>query len=404
MNRKINPNPSIDHQFSVMQRIIDGTLAIDSVAEFEEILGIYENDPLLYRRYADLLHDKGRIPEATQAYHRTAELFIELNMSLQAIVAKILQWSVQKPSHEQGREFYAQLHEEGSLQTPLQKFWARMRYSELIAVMLRLVRLRLPAGTVVNKIGEPADDLYFIVSGSVAERISSEGPNGPDGRGEFEAEPIRLAENDIFGDIFPLRQPTWVHKEIRVVSDVELVKIAKNVLLGVCQKHPQIESLLMEMYKPENRLKGSVERTWQTVRRNMRFGLPTSVEIIFQSTGVSDDGWQHRAIAVDLSLGGVCLDLGPVSEEFDIASLKGRSVRIRLSLAEDNQDLFADGTIVWLNRQHNMLNQNTLLGVRFDPLSGIDRDRLLDFCTDRGGEQNLLWSLWDTMINNDEAG
>jgi hypothetical protein len=401
---KISPNPSVDHQFSVMQRIIDGTLTIDSIEEFEEILEIYENDPLLYRRYADLLNDKGRILEANQAYQRTAELFIELNMSLQAIVAKILQWSIQKPSHEQGREFYAQLHEEGSRQTPLQKFWARMRYSELIAVMLRLVRLRLPAGTIVNKIGEPADDLFFIVSGSVSELISSKKADGSEGSAAVEPEPVLLAENDIFGDIFPLHHPTRVQKEVQAVSDVEMVKIAKSVLLGVCQKHPQIESLLMKMYKPENRREGSTERTWQTVRRNMRFGLPTSVDITFLPSSAGKDEWQHRAIAVDLSLGGVCLDLGPLSEALDVTSLKGRLVRIRLSLAEDNQDLFADGTVVWLNRRDNIHNQDTLLGVRFDPLSGIDRDRLLDFCTDRGGEQNLLWSLWDTMVNTDESG
>lgn len=385
-----------------MQRIIDGTLTIDSIEEFEDILEIYENDPLLYRRYADLLYDKGRMTDAAQAYHRTAELFLELNMSLQAIVAKILQWSIQKPSHEQGREFYAQLHEEGSLQTPLQKFWARMRYSELIAVMLRLVRLRFPVGTVVNRVGEPADDLFFIVSGSVAEITPLAGSDAAKESGAEDPEPILLAENDIFGDIFPLNQPTWVQKEIRVVGDVEMVKLAKNVLSGVYQKHPQIESLLMEMYKPENRHKGGGQRTWQTVRRNTRFGLPTSVEIIFQPTDTSDAAWQHSAIAVDLSLGGVCLDLGPVSDNYDITALKGRRVRIRICLADDDQDLFASGTIVWLNRKNNMHDEATLMGIRFDPLSGIDRDRLLDFCTDRGGEQNLLWRLWDTMVNSDD--
>ena len=33
-----------EHQYSIMQRVLDGTLAVDSVQEFEEILAIYPDD------------------------------------------------------------------------------------------------------------------------------------------------------------------------------------------------------------------------------------------------------------------------------------------------------------------------------------------------------------------------
>ena len=402
MITKLNLNPPIDQKFSIMQRIIDGTLTLDSIEEFEEILAIYEKDPLLYRRYADLLHEKGRQLHAVQAYSRTAELFLGLNMSLQAIVAKILEWGIQKPTHQQGRAFYAQLHEEGAQQTPLQKFWARMQYPELIAIMLRLVRLRLPAGATVIKANEPADDLFFIVSGTLAEYP-------PDNMDEmlFSKEtvgknPILLSENDIFGDIFPMRQATFNAMGYKAVTDVELVKIAKNVLLDVCQKHPQIESLLREMYKPNLEPPADGNRNWQTVRRNLRFGLPTRAEIILQPVHTDDSDWQQSAIAVDLSLGGVCLDLGHIPDDQARHPHKGRSVRIRLCLNDNGQDLFATGAIVWMNNK-NTNGGTTLMGVKFDPLNAIDKERLLDFCTDFGGEQNLLWSLWDTMVYTDNG-
>ena len=397
MNMKMSFNPPTDHHFSVMQRIIDGALAIESIDEFKEILDIYDDDPLLYRRYADLLHEKGHLNEAVEVYSTAADLFIGMNMSLQAIVAKILQWSIKKPSHTQGRAFYSLLHEEGAQSTPLQKFWARMSYSELIAVMLRLVRIRFTAGATIIHSDTPSNDLFFIVSGNVAEVVPSEYSN----LSEFDhpgEDPIILAENDIFGEIFPLRNQTNNTRKIEAITDVEMVKIAKSVLIDVCRKHPQIESLLRQLYKPATRIDNKMNHNWQIVRRNMRFGLPTRAEVIFQPDKTDSPVWQHGAIAVDLSLGGVCLDLGPLSEDTEFQSVKGRALRIRLCLSEESEDLHATGNIVWFNQSSPFHDGATLVGVKFDPLSATDKERLLNFCSDSGGEQNLLWSLWDTMV------
>ena len=398
MTMKMNVNPPNDHYFSVMQRIIDGALTIDSIDEFKEILDIYDDDPLLYRRYADLLHEKGHIKKAVEAYSVSADLYIGLNMSLQAIVAKILQWGIEKPSHAQGRAFYSLLHEGGAQNTPIQKFWARMRYSELIAIMLRLVRIRVTAGSTIIHPDTSSTDLYLIVSGSVAEIATPENSDLSETT-TFGEDLIVLAENDIFGEIFPLRKQTITASEIKAITDVELVKIAKNVLQDVCEKHPQIESLLRQLYKPDTRFNNKMNHNWQVVRRNMRFGLPTRAEVIFQPEKTDSPVWQHGAIAVDLSLGGVCLDLGPLSDNEEFQSVNGRSLRIRLCLTEESEDLHATGKIVWINQSSPFHDGATLVGVKFDPLNPTDKERLLNFCSDSGGEQNLLWSLWDTMVN-----
>ena len=161
-----------DHQFSIMQRILDGTLAIDSPEEFEDILKIYTDDPFLHRKYADLLQDLGRSNEAIKMYEKSATLFIERGLNLQAIVAKILQWSIKKPTHEQGRAFHALLREAGGNETPLQRFWAGMSYAELVAVMRRMVRVKERSGKRITQIDQVDDDIYFIVSGFLAEMPS----------------------------------------------------------------------------------------------------------------------------------------------------------------------------------------------------------------------------------------
>ena len=102
---KIPMNLDDEHRYSIMQRILDGTLAVDSVDEFSEILDIYPEDPLLQRKFADLLMEKSQLDEALEAYDQASSLFIDEGMNLQAIVAKILQWSIQKPTHDEGRQF-----------------------------------------------------------------------------------------------------------------------------------------------------------------------------------------------------------------------------------------------------------------------------------------------------------
>ena len=388
-----------DHQYSIMQRILDGTLTIESIKEFKEILDIYPNDPVLQRRYADLLLEKSQLDQAISAFNRAGELFINQGMNLQAIVAKILQWSIQKPTHQQGRKFHDLLRAEGAQHTPLQQFWASMSYAELVTIMLRLVRVRLMTGEKIACIDDPANEIYFVVSGTLAETWSPDCQVEASKAG-IDTEPILLGANDIFGNIFPLQDPTVSYTDIVAVTDVELVKIAKPVLWEACQAHPHIEHLLREIYKPDNVNK--CDRAWQTVRRTIRYGLPTKVEITRRKTQQGDPGWVHTGIAVDLSLGGLCVDLGPNATEFK-GNLKGRTVELSLDLLNEVAILDLTGKIVWHRNQTTKEHDSTLIGIRLDPLNKTDRELLTEYCAGSVGEQNLLWSLWDSLVKTDHT-
>jgi hypothetical protein len=388
-----------DHQYSVMQRILDGTLSIDSIKEFKEILNIYPDDPVLRRKYADLLVTKSKLEQAVGAFERAAELFIGQGMNLQAIVAKILQWSIEKPTHDQGRSFHQLLRNEGAQHTPLQRFWASMDYAELVAIMLRLVRVKLQTGEKITCVDDPADEIYFVVSGTLAETWSPD-CQAEASRAGIETEPILLGSNDIFGNIFPLEEPTVSYTDIVAVSDVELVKIAKPVLRMACQTYPHIEQLLREIHKPDN--VDRCDRAWQTVRRTIRYGLPTKVEISSpQSKLNGSSDWMHTGIAVDISLGGLCIDLGPRAVG-QVELAKGMIVDLSLDLLNQVAVLDLSGKIVWHRHQNTETGPTTLIGIRFDPLNSTDRGLLAEYCEGSVGEQNLLWSLWDSLVKTDE--
>jgi CRP-like cAMP-binding protein len=88
-------------------------------------------------------------------------------MVLQSIVAKILEWSIVKPSHQEGRDFHAMIRRKGAGDMPSQIFFSQLNYAEMVSLMLRLTRVRLSPGDVIYETGQEASDIYFIVSGIV---------------------------------------------------------------------------------------------------------------------------------------------------------------------------------------------------------------------------------------------
>jgi hypothetical protein len=378
---KISMNLPDEHQFSVMQRVLDGSLAVDSIEEFHEILKIYPDDALLHRKYADLLLEKHRLTDAVQAFDKAARLFIEQGMNLQAMVAKIRQWEIEKPTHEQGLQFQRLLSTKGSKYSPLQRLWANMRYPELITTMLRLVRIRLSAGEQITCVDDPANEIYFVVSGTLTETLS-EDCRTEAYRSGVEIEPRFIGPNDIFGNIFPLDETTVNTTDVSAVTDVELVKIAKPVLLEACRKHPRIEDLLRGIYKPGN--EDGCDRPWQTVRRFVRFGVPTQVEIISpeamsQESTPPPPVW--TGMAVDISSGGMCVDLGATASPEKQISLKGRTLQSMMKLGDNEVVLTLTGKIVWQRMQKTGKGANLLIGVRFASLNAADRKLLIDYCT-----------------------
>jgi len=79
-----------DKHSNIVSRIIDGSVKIDSVAEFNNILKVFPNDPWVHKFHADLLKREKLFYAAADEYRIASELFIEADMTLQALASKIL--------------------------------------------------------------------------------------------------------------------------------------------------------------------------------------------------------------------------------------------------------------------------------------------------------------------------
>ena len=382
-----NTNPD---QESIIEQILDDQIDINSEEEFENLLEVFPDNPDLYRKFADLLAGRKHLDAALLAYHKAATLYLDAGMVLQSIVAKILEWSIVKPSHREGLDFHNRVRRKGGGDMPSQVLFSQLNYEEMVALMLRLNRVRLSPGEAVYDTGQESTGIYFIVSGELTETL-------PQVDGAEPSNTILLAENDIFGDIFPLEEESRCLARITATTAVELVKISKPVLKATCYRYPRIRELL-ERLSRIRKPRGS-DRAWQTVRRSCRYCLPAEVKIEI----TADDTEKKRVLygtTRDLSTGGIGVVLKYDTARSDIEALIKQ--KATLTILEANRTVIdgLNGNVTWQKTVGRMTRPTHIVGIRFDPMAEETSIALNAFCTISNDEQDMIWNLWNHLVRH----
>lgn len=377
-------------QGSIIEQIIDDRIDIDSVEEFENLLEVFPGDPDLYRKFADMAAGSKHPQTALLAYHKAADLYVDAGMVLQSIVAKILEWSIVKPSHQEGRDFHAMVRRKGGGDMPSQVLFSQLTYEEMVALMLRLTRLRLSPGEVVYDIGQEATAIYFIVSGELTETIPQKDNARPSAA-------ITLAENDIFGDIFPLEEASFCHARVTATTAVELVRISKPVLRASCYRYPRIRELIERLGRV--RTPQGKDRSWQTVRRTCRYCLPADVKLEFTPEN-SDEKRVIHGTTRDLSTGGICVVLKNDTALCDVKSLLKQ--KTTLTILEGNRTVIdqLNGNVAWRKTVGKTTRPTHIVGITFDPMADETAIALNAFCTISNDEQDMIWNLWNHLVRH----
>ncbi|MBW2108364.1 MAG: PilZ domain-containing protein [Deltaproteobacteria bacterium] len=383
-----------DAQSSIVKRIIDGSVSIDSAVEFENIIRIFPDDPGIYRAFADLLARNKSYEAAASAYRKASALFVDQGMMLQAIVAKILEWRIIQPTHKEGRAFHAVLRRENVQESSLQAFITQMTYPEMVAFMVNLVRVRLPAGKMVQRFGNQESHIHFIVSGALKETSFEVTPEGKKGR---PLSSVELVENQFFGDIYPFTNQAVSRSDVETITRVELVRISRKRLQAVCQKHPRVESMLKDLYVGLRKTQGPDPS--RHVRKAARHQLPTKVRLKIFPAEPDESPLVVDGITEDISQGGACLVLEARYRPGAPEGLIGKNVKIEIRLP-DVEDIKILGTIVWSKDVSRDGDMGTAIGIQFKEMAPEDQVALGRYCFDSNGEQNLLWSLWETHVKH----
>ena len=377
-------------QGSIIELILDDQIDINSVEEFKNLLEVFPDDPDLYRKFADLLAGRKHPEAALVAYNNAATRYLDAGMVLQSIVAKILAWSIVKPSHREGRDFHAMVRRKGAGDVPSQLLFSQLNYDEMVALMLRLTRVCLSPGETVYDAGQESTDIYFIVSGELTETLPQREDAGP-------STAIALAENDIFGDIFPLEEESFCRARVAATTAVELVKLSKPVLKATCYRYPRIRECLERLSRI--RTPQGSDRAWQTVRRSCRYCLPADVKLEFEPEGPDKKRIIHGT-ASDLSTGGICVVLKNDTAHPDFESLL--KDKTTLTILEGNRTVIDQltGNVAWRKTVGSSNHPTHIVGIAFDPMTEETAMALNAFCTISSDEQDMIWNLWNHLVRH----
>jgi len=377
---------------SILKKLADGSLSLTSEKEYQNLMSLFPDKGEIYRAYGDFLLKREKKNDAFQSFTHAAQKFLDEGKTFQAIVSKILAWTIFKPTHAEGRAFHSALRSTITEESPLRLLFTRIAYQELIALMLRLVRVQFDAGQTIIRAGQTCGDVFFVVSGTLEETVP-QSVNADENRSEPSTQ--HIFDNDIFGDVFPIHKKSTSLSDIQTLTPVEVVKISKAVLVETCQKYPRLEQLLIKLYKgPPCRDHG---RSWPSVRRSTRHDNPVRATVMMALRQGEAAPVAFEGMSRDISLGGVCIDLGLKYGSMRTEALLDTKSIVEIKLPT-GENISIPGWVTWSKKLREPGGTSIIVGIKFDPLSNDARDFLKVYCFGYESEESLMWRLWEDYL------
>ena len=379
-------DPKIPGDKSIPDHIINGSIVIDSVEAFKSILKQYPQNASLLKAYSDFLTNNKLFDLAAKSYGEASNLFVKEGKILQAIVAKKLEWRIKPVGKKETQLFLNALKTVKSKKNPLKDFFRRLNYAEMLAVMSSLVRVRLPAGSIIKKKGDDEDNLYFIVSGTLKDSLYP----CIDEKVQIHRPPnIYLNENEFFGDIYPFNENRKCKSDIETFTQVELVKLSKPKLAQLCKKFSNLELGILDLCRI--RMRADKPNSSKLLRKAQRFDVPIDVNLELFPRATSDTPVLVEGFSSDISIGGICAILDSSNTGIDtlVEAFEngGNSEKIWVCFPADKMHIKVLGRIAWSHAVILNGEKTLVLGVQFEEMSPRLRGMLFMFANSLQGAE-----------------
>ncbi len=357
---------NIKSHISIAEQIIEGSLAIKTVAEFKSILKIFPNDPALQKIYSDLLFKQQHHAEAAKSYAKAAQLFTEAGKVLQAIDSKLLQWKIKSPTPKEARLFYLNFQKGNFNESPLKTFFQRLSYQELIAFISKLGHLRLAPRKLIKKSGDRENNLFLVVSGELKETVLF--PLRKQKDTLYRKMVYTLTENQFFGDLYPFKEDGTSRSLIETSAWTELLLISKPNLIKICKKYPNIETRLLDLYHVRKKSDDNDDAP-KKVRKIGRHQLPLKINLHIYTNANQHDPLILDCYSRDISVDGLCVVLDGKYKSISSIYKRVETAKIELSLPKEELTMKVSGTIVWSREFSWKKRKIVALGFQFKDMS-----------------------------------
>jgi len=349
----------VNGQKSIAGHIIDGSITIDSVSDFESMLGLFPDNPSLFNAFGDLLYKKKSYKAAARAYGKAAGLFVNSGTMFPAILSKVLQWRIIKPTLHEVRPFFANLERSQFNSSPLQKFFKSLSFPEMVSVTNRLKRVRLPAGKVFKKIGDIENSLYFIASGTLKETTFK--PLNKEEKKHRKVD-VYLAASDIVGDIYPFEEQKISQSYTETVTSAELGKISKQGLITICTRYPNVAHAVINLFKDHQ---ASRKESPLSARESNRHLLPLKMKLKIRPKEAGYPPFILDGFSRDISVGGVCVVLDAKHKNIVSLAKNIKDAGVTIFIPGGGFTLNVSGSVIWSKGVMSNGKKTLALGIQF---------------------------------------
>ena len=373
---------------AILEHILEGPIVSDSVEAFGSVVNEFPEDPELLKLFADFLAAKGKGQAAAQHYSKASEIFLGSGRLLHAVVAKMLEWRIDRPSRKTLLRFLSAVSVHPHDESPVNRFLQSLWPAELKALFLQFSCNRFPSGKTIRNIGEPETHLWFVLAGELEEsyyQLIGNKPRFNDQR--LQQRPSRLLrQNHVFGDVFPFTEACISQSVIETTTGAEVLAIPRRRLIQVCQKFPKVELGILKLLQICSEI--GADSPSGKARRGERYAMQVNMTVEIHPAGVPKPAVVLNGSARDLSISGVSFipetnGAGPPAKLASLVKDLDHQ-RVRVAISSEALSMSIPGQIV-RTRELMVNGSRTLsLGIQFDEVSPRVRGAFLAFAEGTG--------------------
>jgi CRP-like cAMP-binding protein len=368
---------------AILEHIHEGPIASDSVEAFGSVVKEFPEDPELLKLFADFLTAKGKGPFAAQHYSKASELFLSSGRLLHAVVAKMLEWRIDRPPRKTLLRFLSAISVHPHDESPVNRFLQSLLSTELHALFFQFSCNRFPSGKTIRNLGEPETHLWFVLAGELEEshsQLIGHKPRFNDQR--LQQRPSRLLrQNHVFGDVFPFTEACISQSVIETTTGAEVLAIPRRRLIQVCQKFPKVELGIVKLLQVCSEI--GADSPSGKARRGERYAMQVNMTVEIHPAGVPEPAVVLNGSARDLSISGVSFipeangggspaKLAALVKNFD-------HQRVRVAISSEALSMSIPGQIVGTRELMVNSSRTLSLGIQFDEVSPRVRGAFLAF-------------------------
>ena len=327
----------------------------------------------MLKLFADFLADKGKGPPAAQHYNTASEIFLGKGQLLHAVVAKMLEWRLERPSRETLLRFLSDVSVHSHDESPVNRFLQSLSPPELLALFSQFSSNRFAPGNTIRNIGEPETHLWFILAGELKEsnyQLIGQKPRFNKQRPQQMANRL-LGPNHAFGDVFPFTEICTSQSIIETVSCTEVIAVPRQRLIQVCKKFPKVELGILKLL--QIRSETGADSPSGSVRRGQRYAMQVNMTVEIHSAGVPGPAVVLKGSARDLSISGVSFvpetNGGGPPEKLSCLVKDPDRQRVRVAISNQALTMSIAGQIVRTRELVVNGRKTFALGIQFDDVS-----------------------------------